>query len=135
MTAINGSGLYIDTLNNEIPISVNAHDKRIADKCIKVTKQNCKFGKANNFELRRKNYFKTFNEKNVNFIPIARVKLEELPIIEKMILQKLDAYRMRGNTGRKNEWLENISFERVKEVALETLKSGDINYMLIKYKL
>jgi hypothetical protein len=135
MLTINDSGLYIVTLNNDIPISVNAHDKRISDKCIKVTKQNCKFGKANNFELRRKNYFKTFSEKNVNFIPIARVKLEYLPFIEKMVLQNLDTYRMVGTTGRKNEWLENISFEGVKEIALETLKNSGISYMLVNRKL
>jgi len=135
MLPINGSGLYIVTLNNDIPISVNAHDKRISDKCIKVTKQNCKFGKANNFELRRKNYFKTFSEKNVNFIPIARVKLEDLPLIEKMVLQNLDIYRMAGITGRKNEWLENISFEGVHEIALETLKNSGISYMLVNREL
>lgn len=135
MSSINGSGLYIVTLNNDIPISVNAHDKRIANKCIKVTKQNCKFGKANSFESRRKDYFKTFSERNVNFIPIARVKFEELLFIEQMVLQKLDTYRMMGTSGRKNEWLENISFESVREITLETLKNSGINYMLIKQSI
>jgi len=135
MSSVSGSGLYIVTLNNEIPISVNAHDKRIADKCIKVTKQNCKFGKANNFESRRKNYFKTFGEKNVNFIPIARIKSDELPIIEQLILQNLDEYRMKGRTGRKNEWLENISYDSVKEIVMETLTSSGVNHMLLKNRL
>ena len=34
------SGIYIVTLNNEEPISVNAQDQRIAHKAIKVTKAN-----------------------------------------------------------------------------------------------
>lgn len=132
MSSVSGSGLYLVTLNNEIPISVNAHDKRIADKCIKVTKQNCKFAKANNLESRRKNYFKTFGENNVNFIPIAHVKFDELPIVEQLVLQNLDEYRMKGTTGRKNEWLENISSESVKKIVIETLASSGINHILLK---
>jgi hypothetical protein len=40
------SGIYIVTLNNPHPISVNANDRRVADRAIKVTKDNCKVGKA-----------------------------------------------------------------------------------------
>ena len=36
------SGLYIVTLRNDEPISVNANDPRIADKAIKVTRANCR---------------------------------------------------------------------------------------------
>ena len=68
------SGLYIVTLNNEYPISVNRQDPRIADKAIKVTNENCKFGKAKDLIARRKNYFKTFDEENVNFKPIALIE-------------------------------------------------------------
>ncbi len=40
------SGIYIVTLNNSEPISVNADDPRYAQTSIKVTRHNCKFGKA-----------------------------------------------------------------------------------------
>ena len=65
------SGLYIVTLNNTRPISVNANDPRIADQAIKVTNANCKFGKAQSLKAREKNYFGVFGEHNVNFTPIA----------------------------------------------------------------
>ena len=67
------SGVYIVSLNNTSPISVNAHDARIAHKCIKVDMTNCKIGKAKNLEAREKNYFKTFKEDNVNFRVLASV--------------------------------------------------------------
>ena len=66
------SGIYIVTLNNEEPISVNANDPRIAHKAIKVTRTNCKFGKARNLKAREKYYFKTFGEHNVNFMQFGR---------------------------------------------------------------
>ena len=52
------SGVYIVSLNNTSPISVNAHDPRIAHKCIKVDRTNCRIGKAKILEAREKNYFK-----------------------------------------------------------------------------
>jgi len=112
-------GLYLVTLNNSVPISVNAHDPRIADKCIKVNKDNCKFGKARNLLARRQNYYKTFGKENVNFQMIAR--LDAIDTIEKRILNALDQYRIRGRTGRKNEWLEGIEPEHVLAIAIANL--------------
>ena len=123
------SGLYIVTLNNNNPISVNAQDPRIANKAVKVTKVNCKFGKAKSLEKRRKNYFKTFGEKNVNFIPI--ILLDEIEIAEKMVLKKLDDYRMRGRTGRKNEWLEGISAQEVEKIILDSLYELGVKFTQI----
>ena len=120
------SGLYLVTLNNEEPISVNANDPRIADKAIKVTKANCKFGRAKNLAVREKGYFKVFGEHNVNFKPL--VQLEEIDIAEKAILKCLDNYRIRGRTGRKNEWLKNISPETVEAIVFSTLKKTGIKY-------
>jgi len=120
------SGLYIVTLNNEEPISVNAQDPRVADRAIKVTKENCKFGKAKNLEIRCKNYYKTFGEKNVNFKPI--VLLEDIQSIEKYVLNALDEYRVRGTTGRKNEWLEGIDSESVESIALACIKESGVEY-------
>ena len=38
-------GLYIVTLNNDQPISVNAHDPRHAQRAIRVTKEHCQCGR------------------------------------------------------------------------------------------
>lgn len=38
------SGIYLATLYNDEPISVNANDRRVADRAIKVHKRNCKVG-------------------------------------------------------------------------------------------
>ena len=123
------SGLYIVTLNNEEPISVNANDPRIADKTIKVTKANCKFGKAKDLDVRRKNYYKTFGEENVNFKPIAR--LADIQIAEKAVLAALDEYRVRGATGRKNEWLEGIKPQSVVAIALYHVEKSGVEYELL----
>lgn len=124
MTGHMKSGLYLVTLNNEEPISVNASDPRIAHKATKVTKANCKFGRAKNLAVREKRYFKDFGEHNVNFKPL--VQLEEIDIAEKAILKCLDNYRIRGRTGRKNEWLENINPEAVEATVFSTLKKTGI---------
>lgn len=120
------SGLYLVTLNNEEPISVNANDPRVADKAIKVTKANCKFGRTKNLAVREKGYCKVFGEHNVNFKPL--VQLEETDIAEKAILNCLDNHRIRGRTGRKNEWLENINPETVEATVFSTLKKTGIKY-------
>jgi Meiotically up-regulated gene 113 len=123
------SGLYLVTLNNWVPISVNAQDPRIADKAIKVTRANCKFGKAKNLEARKKNYFKTFGEQNVNFRPV--VKLVEIEAIEKEILRRLEDFRIRGRTGRMNEWLEHIAPEQVLAIAVDAIRESGVEYQLL----
>ena len=114
------SGIYLVTLNNSNPISVNAHDPRTADRCIRVNQSNCKIGKAKNLEARKKNYFKTFGEANVNFRILAR--LANIEVAEKAIKANLKNFRIRGNTGMPNEWLENILPEEVIKIVVQTLK-------------
>ena len=116
------SGIYLVTLLNEIPISVNAHDPRIAHKCIKVDKTNCKIGKAKILEERKKNYFKTFKEDNVNFRVLAKLGLSDIKIAEKAILTELDQFRIRGSTGRANEWLQNICPDDAIRIVVQILK-------------
>lgn len=98
---------------------MNAQDPRVADKAIKVTKANCKVGKANILEARKMNYHKTFGIENVNFVPIAR--LSDIDTAEKAILDALDGHRMKGKTGRKNEWLEGIQPEDAIRIALTAI--------------
>ena len=119
------SGIYIVTLNNLHPISVNANDKRRAEKSIKVTKDNCKVGKAKDLEKRKKNYFKTFGELNVNFTILGYT--DDIDTIEMIILNGLNEYRIRGSSRRKNEWLENISSDETIKIVCELLKSNGIN--------
>lgn len=120
------SGIYIVTVNNSEPISVNANDPRIADKAIKVTKANCKFGRARSLKARERNYVKVFGEGNVTFMPIAL--MDDFARAEKAVLAKLDRYRIRGKSGRKNEWLEGIDAKGVLEIVLHTLDDLGISY-------
>jgi hypothetical protein len=122
-------GMYIVTLNNYEPISVNAHDPRIAEKAIKVTRANIKIGKAKSLLARSKNYEKTFGPGNVNFYPVAQT--DEIEEVERAILAKVDEHRIRGRTGRKNEWLEGISPATALELLLQALKETGVSYRRI----
>ena len=119
-------GTYIVTVNNIEPISVNANDPRCADKAIKVTRANCKFGKTKSLKARERNYFKVFGERNVTFKPIALT--DDFALAEKAVLAKLDRYRIKGKSGRKNEWLEGIEAKDVLAIVLRTLDDLGISY-------
>lgn len=49
-------GVYILEMLNEEPISVNADRPAIAERCIKVTRANCKYGQAVNLARRQRDY-------------------------------------------------------------------------------
>jgi hypothetical protein len=118
-------GLYVVALRNDEPISVNAQDPHIAERCIKVSREHCKFGKARNLRLREKNYLKTFGRAFVDFRAIAL--LDEIALAERLVLARLSAWRVRGTTGRRNEWLHGITPVEVERIALSTLaRSGMI---------
>lgn len=121
-------GLYIVTLNNDEPISVNANDHRIAHKCICVSRLNCKFGKAKSLSRRRDNYFKVFGPHNVNFRPIALT--QDIGLAERAVLKALGAWRVRGTTGRKNEWLVGITDSEVESIAIGALAAAGISFVL-----
>jgi hypothetical protein len=121
---MSASGIYLVTLNNEHPISVNANDSRIAEKCIKVSRVNCKLGKAKKLTARERSYFKVFGVENVNFTCIAFT--EDAVLAERLILKCLAQWRMRGPTGRKNEWLAGISAVEVERIALGALTQSAI---------
>ena len=92
------AGVYVVTLLNEHLISVNADRPAIAERCIKVNREHCKFGKALNLQTRRSNYLKTFGVEYVRFYPIAAI--EQPAVIESLVASYLLPYRMRGLTGR-----------------------------------
>lgn len=126
----NASGLYIVTLNNYLPISVNANDPRVADKAIKVTRANCKVGKAKNLARRASNYTRVFGLDNTNFHAIALTS--DIDMVEHSILSRLEPYRILGRTGRKNEWLHSIEPTKVLEILLKTLRETGVAYQLLK---
>ena len=60
--------------------------------------------------------------------------MEEIDEAEKAILKMLGEYRIRGRTGRKNEWLENINPSEVKQIVFLNLDIRSFAYMgLDKY--
>ena len=123
------AGLYIVTLNNITPISVNANDPRIASKCITVTSENCKFGKAKNLAVRARNYEKVFGPENVNFYPI--VEIENIALAERTVLAQLSQWRIRGRSGRKNEWLAGISPQELERIVVTVLSDAGIDFQHI----
>lgn len=113
------SGLYVVSLTCEELISVRADDPRAADKVLKVNREHCKFGKAKNLEKRRNNYVVTFGEKNILFTPLAI--LTEIARAEGAVLKELRQFRVRGPSGRLNEWMKGVSPGQVAVIVFDTL--------------
>ena len=105
-------------------------DSRYVDTCAKVNKMNVKVGKAKSFKTREKNYWKDFDEKNVEFIPIAQ--LDDIDRAETAIKKRLDRYRLLSPKGSKMDWLSGISPNDVVQVAYEVLSTGDFDYQVVK---
>lgn len=120
------SGLYLVSLSNERSISVNADRPKISARCVAVNKNNCKFGKAKNLARRRRDYYKTFGPENVNFHPIVRT--DYVDRAEYLISSKLTDYRIRGSTGRLNEWLIGIDLTEVREIVFQTMRESNIPF-------
>ena len=109
-------GLYVVSLSNEHPISVNA-DRARADRCIFVNNSNCKFGRAQNLARRHRDYIRTFGAENVTFEVIV---LTESPAqLEAAVLARLSNFRIRGLSGRMNEWLAGTTLAEVKRIIVE----------------
>lgn len=122
-------GLYIVTLNNEEHIGVNANDARYAKTCLRVNRDNCKFGRAHNFDARRRNYEKTFKKENVNFFPI--VEVSDCATAEKIVLAQLRTWRVRHVNGRIHEWLVGISPHDLERLIMATLDNAGLPYQQI----
>ena len=123
------SGIYVVTLKNETPISINAQDPRCADKVYKANYKNVKVGKAKSLKARMGNYFKTFGEHNVSFLPIIITK--EIDEAEKAIMKELDSYRVRNPVSkRKTEWLLGITRDQAIEIVVTNIYHSSIVYSL-----
>lgn len=114
-------GVYVVELLNEEPISVNADRPLIADRCIRVTRANCKYGQAKNLARRQLDYEKTFGAENVRFRYFAVTS--HYASVEAAVGIRLMRYRIRGARGRLNEWLQGIGAEAVETVVKEVLAS------------
>ena len=119
-------GLYVVALTHLEPIPVNARDHRLAARCIKVDHTNCMFGKSRNLALRQRAYWRTFGREFVRFRPIAL--LEDIDAAERSVLARLSAWRVRGSTGRPNEWLAGISASEVEQIAVRVLAQSGIEF-------
>lgn len=123
------SGIYVVTLNNKTPISINSKDPRRADKVYKANYKNIKVGKANSLKSRMGDYFKTFGEENVNFLPI--IITEDFDEAEKIIKKALDNFRVRNPTSNvKTEWLIGITRDQAIKIAVTTTYHSSIIYSL-----
>lgn len=112
-------GVYVVELLNEEPISVKADRPAISDRCIKVTRANCKYGRAVNLARRQRDYQKTFGQHNVRFRFF--VATDQYVAIEAMIGQKLASYRVPGPSGRASEWLQGIGPDEVEKIVKAVL--------------
>jgi len=67
------SGIYVARIHSTSPMPVT-RDKRYVDTCAKVDKSNVKVGKAKNLATRQQDYWKDFDQENVDFIPLVLVE-------------------------------------------------------------
>ena len=105
-------------------------DCRYVETCARVNKDNVKVGKAENFEMRRSNYWKDFGQENVVFEPVAR--LSDVKTAERLILRALKEHRKLSPKGGKLEWLEGISFAQVRSIVFSVLDENGVNYVPVE---
>lgn len=109
------SGLYFVTLRGDALVSVNDNNPLVRERCIRVNHLNAKLGRARNMRARYRAYCRTFSKARVDF----RV-LSDHPkayATEAALLARFTSWRMRGASGRPNEWLEGIAPEDVFQTA------------------
>ena len=94
-------------------------DKRRADIMPSVNDKNLKFGKAENLKRRFRDYYYD-NDGDVQFTPIIICKdytKVQLKSLEKHIKSKVKPYVMiNPKTNRPLEWLEGITFNKLKGI-------------------
>lgn len=111
-------GLYFVRLSGEELISVNNNDLKRRDRCIMVNRTNSKYGIAQNLRSRYLSYCRTFGRERVQFSVLG---LAPAPAaIESQLHRHFGEYRMRGLSGRQNEWLAgidpNVAFQQAIEI-------------------
>jgi hypothetical protein len=125
--ALPQAGLCIVALRNREPVSTSRGDRRIEDRCIKVNRAHCTFGKASNLGRRARDDARVFGDANICFMPLAMLA-NDLVRAERQVLERLGAWRVRGPDGRLNEWLCGIEPEEVARIALAALSEDGIAF-------
>lgn len=116
-------GLYFVRLSGDALISVNHNDPKRRDRCIMVNRTNSKYGIAQNLRSRYLSYCRTFGRERVHF---AVLGLASVPAaIESKLHRHFGKYRMRGLSGRQNEWLAGIDPDVAYRQALEIVGQLD----------
>ncbi|MFD1798221.1 hypothetical protein FQV27_16780 [Paracoccus aurantiacus] len=116
-------GLYFVRLSGDELISVNHNDLKRRDRCIMVNSENSKYGIAQNLRSRYLSYCRTFGSERVQF---AVLGLSSGPAaIESKLHRHFGKYRMRGLSGRLNEWLAGIDPEAAYRQALAIINQHD----------
>ena len=126
-------GLYLVTLNNETPISVNAGDHRVAQRAIQVRRGDIKVGKSENLTRRHGNYVRNFGRDHVNFSVLAYIPggKSDRDRAESVVFECFRPFRIRGVTGRLNEWMTGVSASGARAMALEALRDSGIEHLVL----
>ena len=111
------SGVYFVRLKGENLISVNDDRPSIRETSVKVNNSNCKYGRAVNLHRRFRDYQKTFGADRVLFTVLAVTT--NFIETESVLDEHFRSFRMRGRTGRLNEWLERID----PDIALQSARN------------
>ncbi|MFU2487151.1 hypothetical protein [Thauera sp. WH-1] len=126
-------GLYLVTLNNETPISVNAGDHRVAQRAIQVRRGDIKVGKSEHLTKRHGNYVRNFGRDHVNFSVLAYIPggKSDRDRAESVVFECFRPFRIRGTTGRLNEWMNGVSASDARAMALEALRDSGIEHLVV----
>ena len=114
---MNRNVLYIAKPRGDELRGTNQSDKR-KDETVKVNNKNLKFGKAQDIEIRGKQYTKDVGDTDLKTI-VCDDDYKLIEQLEKNILKVVDKYRMISPKNRKLEWLERISYEKLEDIVRE----------------
>ena len=94
---------------------INQSDKRRAGKTALINDKNIKFGITDDINRRKKDYKKDVGNVDLTVI-VSDEDYSFIEKLEKKILKTVDAYRIKNPSGRKTEWLKDMSFDELKRI-------------------
>ena len=123
-------GIYINQPREDnLRIIYNKRDAaRVKDpnKILRVNKDNIKFGKSKNLDVRHREYKEIFGE-NTNFKIVIQIdNYEKLVNFENHLKKVFEPFCLRSpSNGVQMEWMENISFVDAENTIKEEYKRKD----------